>query len=231
MSMPNTYDVGDGAPMLKDQNQNGKKMHGLGGIFRKNKPGSPRKRQSNHHIQRQRDSSNNSNNKQINNRNSKNNHKQDSNIFAKLSKMGKIFKSSKTDTSSNVNKQINSKLKQEEASKTRQLNMLLLGAGGSGKTTVFKQMDKLYNGDIDEKQLENQYESAKAPYFINIDLDMLLPNYDRNERFQIYQIEIRWKNKTFSEVTLSEEHEHNLLSARQENEKYIRIETATKLDD
>eukprot|EP01083_Nonionella_stella_P288034 980375_1 len=46
--------------------------------------------------------------------------------------------------------------------------MLLLGAGGSGKTTVFKQMDKLYNGDIDEKQLE----LAREDIYRNILVDI-----------------------------------------------------------
>eukprot|EP01084_Bolivina_argentea_P075312 136528_1 len=74
--------------------------------------------------------------------------------------MGKIFKS-KGDPHSAANKEINNKMAVEQSKQARSLSMLLLGAGGSGKTTVFKQMEKLYNGKIEEKQMESAKEDIR----------------------------------------------------------------------
>ena len=168
MSAPNT----DVEPMLKDQAAD-KKSHGFFGKIKK--PSSPKKR--NQDIEHEFKTANNNNNKQTNNisrqnsnmvgnqqmnggsnkghnknskqteKGKKKNNSSDSNIFAKLSKMGRIFKSSKNnDATSAANKEITDKLKQEQQQSQRSLRILLLGAGGSGKTTVFKQMEKLYNG-------------------------------------------------------------------------------------
>ena len=59
---------------------------------------------------------------------------------------------SKTDedkANKSISEKLNKYIKEEEST----LSMLLLGAGGSGKSTVLKQMEKIHNGDMDEKSL------------------------------------------------------------------------------
>eukprot|EP00485_Elphidium_margaritaceum_P012172 CAMPEP_0202706766 /NCGR_PEP_ID=MMETSP1385-20130828/19142_1 /ASSEMBLY_ACC=CAM_ASM_000861 /TAXON_ID=933848 /ORGANISM="Elphidium margaritaceum" /LENGTH=447 /DNA_ID=CAMNT_0049365309 /DNA_START=36 /DNA_END=1379 /DNA_ORIENTATION=+ len=87
-----------------------------------------------------------------------------------FSKFGKLFKSGKnaSDSQSSADKEIAEHMKASQIAMSKTLRLLLLGAGGSGKSTVFKQMEKLYRGKDDEKQLE----AAKEDIYRNIITDI-----------------------------------------------------------
>lgn len=54
-----------------------------------------------------------------------------------------------------INKAINTKLELYEQKENRTIGLLLLGAGGSGKSTVLKQMEKIYKGHIAQNALND----------------------------------------------------------------------------
>ncbi|ETO18203.1 guanine nucleotide-binding protein subunit alpha-11 [Reticulomyxa filosa] len=73
-----------------------------------------------------------------------------------------------TSTPKQVNKEIKKKLNTEAKQAQRRINGLLLGPGGSGKSTVLKQMSKIYNGFIEDKKMANAVISIRK----NIIYDM-----------------------------------------------------------
>ena len=54
-----------------------------------------------------------------------------------------------------INKTIENQLALYEQKENRTIGLLLLGAGGSGKSTVLKQMEKIYKGHIAQNALND----------------------------------------------------------------------------
>jgi len=75
--------------------------------------------------------------------------------------MGICFSSDEQKRTANVEK----RLKQQDKNESRVKKLLLLGAGGSGKSTFFKQLRNIHGRGIDRNELQNTY---KEIVFSNI---------------------------------------------------------------
>eukprot|EP00484_Ammonia_sp_Unknown_P000019 CAMPEP_0197021762 /NCGR_PEP_ID=MMETSP1384-20130603/2691_1 /TAXON_ID=29189 /ORGANISM="Ammonia sp." /LENGTH=481 /DNA_ID=CAMNT_0042449667 /DNA_START=55 /DNA_END=1500 /DNA_ORIENTATION=+ len=80
------------------------------------------------------------------------------------------------------NKQIERKLQEEEMEQKSTLEILLLGAGGGGKTTVFKQMQKLFRGRIDAKEMEFALDDIRENVMGDI-IDLCKYNLELNAEY------------------------------------------------
>ena len=63
-----------------------------------------------------------------------------------------------------LNKEIEQKLMLDEQRENRTIGLLLLGAGGSGKSTVLKQMEKIYKGHIAQNALDDAVHYIRQVY-------------------------------------------------------------------
>mmetsp|Transcript_34855 Transcript_34855/g.30686 ORF Transcript_34855/g.30686 Transcript_34855/m.30686 type:complete len:497 (-) Transcript_34855:155-1645(-) len=129
--------------------------------------------------------------------NNSNNNKKDGNILKKFGK--KLFgkKNSRKSINGDIasleqisNKQISERMAEEELEQKSTLDILLLGAGGSGKTTVFKQMQKLFHGFIDEKEMEFALDDIRENIMVDM-IDLCKYNMDRGYTTKIESIELR----------------------------------------
>jgi len=129
--------------------------------------------------------------------NNSNNNKKDGNILKKFGK--KLFgkKNSRKSINGDIasleqisNKQISERMAEEELEQKSTLDILLLGAGGSGKTTVFKQMQKLFHGFIDEKEMEFALDDIRENIMVDM-IDLCKYNMDKGHTTKIESCELR----------------------------------------
>eukprot|EP01084_Bolivina_argentea_P042776 78855_1 len=87
-----------------------------------------------------------------------------------------------------ANKQITDKLNKHLRSEETTMSMLLLGAGGSGKSTVLKQMEQIHNGDMDEKQLNQTINEVHKNITLDI-YDLCKQYFKLKEKHSFIQFE------------------------------------------
>jgi len=86
------------------------------------------------------------------------------------------------------NRQISEKMAEEEYEMKSTLYILLLGAGGSGKTTVFKQMQKLFHGFIDEKEMEFALDDIRENIMVDM-IDLCKYNMEYGKKIESSQLQ------------------------------------------